>query len=111
MNVFEEPFYYHSGEFHQRASIGISVYPNSAGYAEELLKHADMALIAAKQAGGQTYRFFSSDMKGAFLSRIQMDADLREAIKSGNQFELYYQPVIRVKDNSISSCEALIRWN
>ncbi|MBU9721168.1 MULTISPECIES: EAL and GGDEF domain-containing protein [Bacillaceae] len=111
INVFQEPFYYNSGEFHQRASIGISVYPNSAGYAEELLKHADMALMAAKQAGGQTYRFFSSDMKGAFLSRVQMEVDLREAIRSGNQFELYYQPVIRVSDNSLSSCEALIRWN
>ncbi|MBU9714167.1 EAL and GGDEF domain-containing protein [Evansella tamaricis] len=111
INVFEEPFHYNGGELYQRASIGVSVYPNSAEHAEELMKHADMALYAAKHAGGQTYRFFSSDMKGAFLSKVQMETDLREAVKDRNQFELYYQPVIRVADNSVSSCEALIRWN
>ncbi|WP_096189676.1 sensor domain-containing protein [Evansella halocellulosilytica] len=110
LSVLDEPFHYKGGEFYQRGSLGVSIYPNSAAYAEELMKHADMALYEAKQAGGQSYCFFSSDMKGNFLSKVQLENELRQAVKSNDQFQLYYQPIIEGKGKEIVSCEALIRW-
>ncbi|UCZ52237.1 EAL domain-containing protein [Bacillus shivajii] len=110
LGILEEPFQYKDGDFNLRGSLGISIYPNSAVNAEELMKHADLALFAAKKAGGQSYRFFSSDMKGTFLSQVQLENELRQAVKAEDQFELYYQPIIQGESRKVVSCEALIRW-
>ncbi|ADU31442.1 sensor domain-containing protein [Evansella cellulosilytica] len=110
LTLFDEPFYYRNGEFHQKASIGVSVFPEHATNPEELMKAADMALLSAKHAGGNTFRKFNSQMKNVFVSKVLMEDDLRQAIIANNQFELFYQPVMDVKQQKINSCEALIRW-
>ncbi|WP_078595084.1 EAL and GGDEF domain-containing protein [Evansella clarkii] len=109
LKVFNERFQYKQTEIPQKASIGVAVFPDSADHPEELMKHADMALLDAKHSGGGTYRFFSADMKGAFLSRIRLESDLRQAVEQ-EQFRLVYQPVVRADDKKIISCEALVRW-
>lgn len=111
LTVFEEPFYDLNREIIQKASMGVSLYPSSAAKADELMKHADMALYTAKNAGGNTYRFFSSEMKGVFLSKIQLENDLRSALKTEGQFQLYYQPVISSGEEKVMACEALLRWH
>jgi diguanylate cyclase (GGDEF)-like protein/PAS domain S-box-containing protein len=91
-------------------SIGIAIAPLDATEGEELLKHADMALYAAKGAGRGTYRFFEPEMNERMQSRHELERDLRQAL-AGGEFELHYQPIVNLRDNSISGCEALLRWN
>src|SRR5262249_30792117 len=91
-------------------SIGIAVAPLDATERDELLKHADMALYAAKGAGRGTYRFFEPEMTERMRSRHELERALRQAL-AGGEFELHYQPIVNLRDNSISGCEALLRWN
>jgi diguanylate cyclase (GGDEF)-like protein len=91
-------------------SIGIALLPPEGGDADELLKNADMALYRAKQDGKGDYRFFEPDMDRKMRDWHEMERDLREAIAEG-QFELHYQPLVSLVDQTILAFEALIRWH
>jgi diguanylate cyclase (GGDEF)-like protein/PAS domain S-box-containing protein len=91
-------------------SVGIAIAPLDATERDELLKHADMALYAAKGAGRGTHRFFEPEMNERMQSRHELERDLRQALAAG-EFELHYQPIVNLRDNTISGCEALLRWN
>ena len=91
------------------ASIGIAVGPADGRTTNELLIAADLALYAAKAAGRGTYRFFDRQMNEEIKGRRQIETDLRDAITRG-QLELYYQPIINLRQNTISGFEALARW-
>jgi diguanylate cyclase (GGDEF)-like protein len=103
------PYYLHGHGVLINASIGIALAPNDGLDPSELMKNADMALYAAKEAGRNTYCFFEADMDARVKARRKLELDLRRALIEG-QFELYYQPLINFKQNDISCCEALIRW-
>jgi diguanylate cyclase (GGDEF)-like protein len=90
-------------------SVGISIAPNDATELNELLKTADIALYEAKNTGRGIYCFYESDMNARMQARGQLERDLRNALANG-EFELFYQPIVRLKDNSISGFEALLRW-
>ncbi len=92
------------------ASIGIAIAPDDGTALDQLLKHADLAMYAAKASGRRTYRFFESDMNARMKDRRALELDLREAISEG-RLELHYQPSVSTKDNSIIGCEALVRWH
>jgi diguanylate cyclase (GGDEF)-like protein len=92
------------------ASIGIAIAPTDAADADQLLKNADMALYRAKADGRGTYRFFESKMDALLQARRALELDLRKALVNG-EFELYYQPLVNLASQEISSFEALIRWN
>jgi diguanylate cyclase (GGDEF)-like protein/PAS domain S-box-containing protein len=91
-------------------SVGIAIAPLDATERDELLKHADMALYAAKGAGRGTYRFFEPEMNERMQTRHELERELRQALAAG-EFELHYQPILNLRDNTISGCEALLRWN
>ena len=74
------------------------------------MKNADLALYRAKADGGGVYRFFELEMDARMQTRRALELDLRKAIAKG-EFELYYQPVIDVKTEQITCCEALFRWH
>jgi diguanylate cyclase (GGDEF)-like protein len=92
------------------ASVGISVAPNDGNKPDGLMKNADLALYRAKADGGGIYRFFELEMDARMQARRAIELDLRKAIVNG-EFELYYQPIVDVKSEHITSCEALIRWH
>ena len=92
------------------ASIGIAIAPTDGDKPDPLMKNADLALYRAKADGGGDYRFFEAEMDARMQARRALELDLRKAIVNG-EFELYYQPIIDVKTEQITSCEALIRWN
>jgi diguanylate cyclase (GGDEF)-like protein len=91
------------------ASIGIAM--TSPGItADNILKHADMALYRAKADGRGTFCFFRNEMAETVESRRALELDLRNALAK-EEFELFYQPLVNLKSGRITACEALLRWN
>jgi diguanylate cyclase (GGDEF)-like protein len=91
------------------ASIGVAVSPRDGHDYNQLLKNADLALYAAKNAGRSTYSFFEPAMDARALARRALEIDLRKAL-SLNEFELHYQPQIDLESETVVGFEALVRW-
>ncbi|VIO75764.1 putative signaling protein [Bradyrhizobium ivorense] len=91
------------------ASIGIAIAPRHGADLFGLLKCADLAMYAAKAAGRRTYRFFDPAMEAQANLRRELEADLRTALAEGG-FELHYQPLVDLRSDEVTGCEALLRW-
>ena len=91
-------------------SIGISIAPDDGTELDELLKTADIALYEAKNTGRGTYCFYETDMNERMQIRGKLEQDLRGALANG-EFELFYQPIVNLRDNKIRAFEALLRWH
>lgn len=91
-------------------SIGISAAPGDAIDTAQLMTNADLALYRSKASGRGQYTFFQKSMQERVQSRHLIQKGLREALAS-NGFKLHYQPIVRLADREIVSCEALIRWS
>ncbi len=98
-------------EIYAGCSIGIALCPEHADSVDQLLRCADTALYAAKDAGKRTYRMFSRDMDAKVAGYIWLDVNLRKALESEDQLKLYYQPKLCVATGEIRSVEALLRWH
>lgn len=109
LDRFAEPFQLGSELVYVTTSIGISVYPMDGAEVEVLLKSADQAMYAAKEAGRNRYHYFTSSMQDAALTRMHLSSDLRIAV-SASQFMLFYQPIVELATGNIHKAEALIRW-
>ena len=91
-------------------SVGIAIAPADGRDPDVLMKNADLALYRAKADGGGTYRFFELEMDSRMQARRALELDLRRAVIKG-EFELDYQPIVDVKTEHVTSCEALLRWH
>jgi predicted signal transduction protein with EAL and GGDEF domain len=91
-------------------SIGISLAPEDGRNPDELLKKADLALYRAKADGRGTYRFFETGMDARAQARRILELDLRAALNR-DEFEVYYQPIRDIANDSVVAFEALVRWN
>lgn len=92
------------------ASIGIATYPRDGRNADELLSRADLAMYRAKGDGGNAFQTACRKDHARACKNASIEADLRHAV-TRDQFQLYYQPKIRLSDFKIIGAEALIRWN
>jgi diguanylate cyclase (GGDEF)-like protein len=90
-----------------RASIGIAMAEETT--AEELLRHADIAMYRAKWEGRNRYAVFETGMQEKMRSRLELEMDLREALAE-DQFFLVYQPTIDLSTMRPRGVEALLRW-
>jgi diguanylate cyclase (GGDEF)-like protein/PAS domain S-box-containing protein len=91
-----------------QGSVGISAGSTAAG-AEELLRHADLAMYAAKQSGKGRYAAFDPSMLSVATERVELEADLRRAVRE-RTLGLAFQPIVRMPHGVISGAEALVRW-
>ena len=78
--------------------------------ADALIKNADLALSRAKSEGRGTYRFFEPEMDARTQARRKIELALKNALPR-DEFELFYQPIVNLKTNQITSFEALLRWH
>jgi diguanylate cyclase (GGDEF)-like protein/PAS domain S-box-containing protein len=95
--------------FSMDASIGIAMAPADGTEADQLLKNADLAMYGAKSDGRGTYRFFEAEMDAHMKVRRALEFDLRQAVMCG-ELEMFYQPLVNIREKSIVACEALMRW-
>ena len=93
-------------------SIGIALAggPAEPADVDTLMRNADLAMYGAKQAGRGQLRFFDPGMDANAQARHKLEMDLRCALEDG-QFELYYQPLVSIRDRRVSGFEALVRWH
>ncbi|OWW21954.1 EAL domain-containing protein [Noviherbaspirillum denitrificans] len=98
-----------AGGYHNTPSIGVCRFLGHAQPVDILLKHADIALYEAKDAGRNTVRMYNDAMQAMLNERAGIEAGLRQALTE-NRFKLYYQPLID-RHRRVSSVEALLRWD
>ena len=108
--VLRDPFKLHGHDTPMTASYGIALYPDDGAEAHRLIKHANTAMGLAKQAGKDTYRFYTAQMNVEVMARQELETALRDAVRK-QAFEVYYQPKIGLADGRICGVEALLRWH
>jgi len=109
LDQLNAPFVTDGNHLHVGASIGLSIYPNDAEDAEQLLRNADTAMYVAKGQGGGRVCRHTPLMKERVLQRASIEARLRLAIEQ-QAFELHYQPQFDTASGELLGAEALLRW-
>jgi len=102
-------FFLDKRELFVTASIGIAVCPNDADNVVDLIRNADAAMYHAKQAGGNTYGFYTPQMNADAVDRLMLKSELRRALER-KEFEVLYQPRVDLRDGRVVGAEALLRW-
>ncbi|MEX0643088.1 MAG: EAL domain-containing protein [Pirellulales bacterium] len=103
------PFALEFREIVPSISIGVAVGRNEYDEGVEIMRDADTALYHAKEQGKGRVAVFDQTMRTRVLDRLDLESDLRRAIE-GNQFVVYYQPIVSLIDGSVPCLEALVRW-
>ncbi|MCP1537190.1 EAL domain-containing protein [Methylorubrum extorquens] len=107
--AFQQPFLLDGHTVTVGLSIGISLAPEHGTSPEKLLKSADLALYRAKATGRGCWAFFDEEMDVELRKRRALESDLKKAVGNG-EFELVFQPIVKLDRQRIASCEALLRW-
>jgi diguanylate cyclase (GGDEF)-like protein/PAS domain S-box-containing protein len=106
----EDPFQVSGHRLEVTFQMGLAACPQDAVTATELLKCAELALHAAKAHRGGAVRSYEPALNQVAQSRIRLHGELKSAV-ADQQFELWYQPQIRLADGTMGGAEALVRWN
>jgi len=90
-------------------SIGIAIFPLDGDDSETLMKHADLAMYHAKEKGKNGFQFYKKSLNVKAKVRLNFENDIRKAV-ANNEFVLWYQPQINMRDGRIVGAESLARW-
>ncbi|WP_433995332.1 EAL domain-containing protein [Bradyrhizobium betae] len=107
--AIRQPYHCLGHQLSTDASIGIALAPQDGTDLDQLIKNADLAMYGAKASGRRTHRFFEPAMDASARARLTLEQDLRQALVNGG-FEIHYQPLVDLRTNEVSGCEALLRW-
>ncbi len=108
-DAVHEPCLIHDQEITVSCSIGIARYPDSAT-PEQLMSHANDAMLTARRAGGGVYCFFERGMDRVSAAQVEMQRDLRHAV-ARKELALHFQPKLRATTGELAGVEALLRWH
>ena len=109
LEVMKGAFIIETHQLFISASVGISLYPNDALNAEQLLRNADSALFKAKSAGREGYALYTEELTAHAQYRIEVASDLRRALEQ-QELRVYFQPVHDLTTSRMVGVEALVRW-
>jgi diguanylate cyclase (GGDEF)-like protein len=109
LDAISAPFSIESHEISIGASLGISLFPDDAGDAAELLQQADGAMYGAKRNGKNRLMFFSKELGTSVRERLTLENQLRRAISNG-EISIHYQPEFDLGSGRVTRFEALARW-
>ncbi|MGR3962990.1 bifunctional diguanylate cyclase/phosphodiesterase [Pseudomonas sp. 910_23] len=110
MQKMKEPIELAGRRMVMTTSIGISLFPDDGHTCEELLKTADLALYQSKDTGRNSLNFFSSNLKTRASLELQLEEELRAALRARTELVLFYQPIFDMKLGKVTRLEALVRW-
>jgi diguanylate cyclase (GGDEF)-like protein len=110
LDALRAPIPLSSGPVYISASLGISIFPDDGNEFETLLKHADVALYQAKDAGRNTFEFYNQQMNELALQRLVLESSLRDAIAE-RSLSLAVQPKVDGRTGEVIGGEALLRWH
>jgi diguanylate cyclase (GGDEF)-like protein/PAS domain S-box-containing protein len=110
LTALATPHHFKSHDVQMTASIGIGVYPDDGKDSHTLIKHADIAMLNAKECGRNNYQFFKPHMNEHAIERQFFESGFRHALDR-HEFSLYYQPKMNLETETITGAEALIRWH
>ena len=109
LKALEPPYQINGIAIDVKASVGIAVYPDHGHNADDLIRHADMAMYQAKQQGSG-FMVYAAESDANSLNRLTLQAELRHAIEN-DKLALYYQPQVDLASGSVIGVEALLRWH
>ena len=109
LKAIEEPSHIQENSISVSASIGGAIYPLDDVDADTLLRHSDQAMYVAKQAGRNRFHLFDPHLDKAVVSFQALRQRIEEALHN-NEFILYFQPIVDIKQGRVLGAEALIRW-
>ncbi len=110
LKTFAPPYILNGQEVFVTTSIGIAIFPTDSDNSGTLLQHADAAMYQAKHKGKSAYAHFAPEMTEVSHERLQMESRMRRALEL-QEFELYFQPIVRTDSGELHAVEALLRWN
>jgi diguanylate cyclase (GGDEF)-like protein/PAS domain S-box-containing protein len=109
IEAVREPFEVVGRHLSIHASVGIAIAVPGHEDTDQLLRNADVAMYRAKSHGKGRYEFYEPAMHTAVLERLELKADLEEAL-ANQEFVLHYQPIVALDEQRIVGLEALLRW-
>ena len=109
MRVFQEPYFINREPLSTTATVGIAFSPEDGSSPEQLIRSADAASAAAKDAGRGKIRFASGEQTSLLRARAVLAAEITRGLKRG-EFCLHYQPIIDYAQRRVVAAEALMRW-
>ncbi|HIJ63122.1 MAG TPA: EAL domain-containing protein [Rhodospirillaceae bacterium] len=110
MRGFAQPFTSAGREVFITPSAGLTIFPDDAADAADLMRNADSATRRVKDMGGNGFQFFTPDMNDRARERARLEAGLCNALGRG-ELQMHYQAMIDTQNGLVVGAEALMRWN
>ncbi len=108
LTLFDEPFVIGELHLHMSVSMGIVIVEPKQNNIEEIIRHADISMYHAKKSTGNI-SYYDKVLDERQKELFGLQHDLAYAVEK-KQFEMFFQPIIGIKDNALYASEALIRW-
>ena len=109
LSNINQPYILDNRQIFCSASMGIAMYPEDALEADDLVSMADHAMYEVKLSGGNGWHFFTKQMQEKSKRRHFLHNELRKAV-ANKELDVFYQPIVNVKDQKTVKYEALVRW-